>query len=433
MKSQSIINGFGNTLITGAGPAAIQTAIQLYQGFSTKLGLYNRAGTHADRVKKELEQNQFEISLTVQGSENIQQAKVDLFNNNGKSINDEWDTLILATPCSSYTDVIDSLDVKNMKRVKTIILVSPNIGSNELIKNHLKNSKVEVLCMSTYYAATKFNSGTVISAHTKTYKKRIYIASSKKESQMLKVLQCFLNELGVHGKKMDNPVEAECRNITTYVHPPLFMNRFTLKELFDLHDSGKRFMYKLYPEGPITQQTIKTMVVLWKEISSLVKHLGAKPINLVQFLNDDNYPVPEECLSRSDIENFTNFEVTKQEYLLYVRYSSILIDPYSKPDQDGRYFEFSAVPFKKAISDQQESWKVPRIPFEDYQKLKVIYEVGQALGINMPRMKALIEDFEKECKMIENKLGMKEPLLLELEKAALNDVNAISAERGKVL
>ena len=33
-----------------------------------------------------------------------------------------------------------------------------------------------------------------------------------------------------------------------------------------------------------------------------------------------------------DIENFENLPAIHQEYLLYVRYTAILIDPFSNPD-----------------------------------------------------------------------------------------------------
>lgn len=434
MQNQDNRINFGNTLIAGVGPAAIQTAVQLSRGFSKKIGFYNRTGTHADLLREELKRNQYKVSITVQGVDIAYDAKIDCFIDSSAHLQDEWDTLILSTPCHSYSDVMESLKVENLERIKTIILISPNIGSNDLVKSCINRSNVEVISMSTYYAATKYlSSVTVTRAHTKTFKRRIYVASSKKESHMLTVLQRFLNGLGIKAEKVDDPVDAECRNITTYVHPALFMNAFTLDEIFKLHTSGKKFMYKLYPEGPITKETIRAMVAFWKETSGLVERLGAKPINLLQFLNDDNYPVPEVCLSREDIENYQNYEETKQEYLLYIRYSTILIDPFSQPDENGRYFEFSAVPFKHANRDEEGRWKVPRIPFEDYQKLRVIYGISQRLGIEMPKTKLIINNFELQCKKIESKLVMKESLLHPWEDSSICDVNAIIKARGNRL
>ena len=57
-----------------------------------------------------------------------------------------------------------------------------------------------------------------------------------------------------------------------------------------------------------------------------------------------------------DIENFENLPAIHQEYLLYVRYTAILIDPFSNPDDQGAYFDFSAVPYKHVDTDEQESY-----------------------------------------------------------------------------
>lgn len=423
----------GNILIAGVGPAAIQTAIQLCTAdFSERIGLYNRPGARAERIKKELNHNHFEIGLTIQGKEAELKTKVDCFFDDVSQLSDEWDTVILATPCTSYVNVIESLQTAELKRVRTIVLLAPNIGSNDLVKNLLLQETVEVISMSTYFGATK-SLNSAIKAHTKAYKKRIYLGSSNRNSRMVNTLQEFLKSMDIDGEIVGQPLDAECRNITTYVHPAFFLNRFTLDEIFSLHMNGKKYMYKLFPEGPITPQRIKTMVRLWKEISTLMNELGAKPINLLPFLNDDNYPVPAECIQREDIDNFSEYEEVKQEYLLYIRYASILIDPFSNPDHEGRYFEFSAVPFNKAEEEDQGVWSIPRIPFEDYQKLIVIYGLAENAGIPMPEMKRLIKNFESECKQIETLLGIKESLFGARRESSLREVTNIMKERKRGL
>jgi staphylopine/pseudopaline/yersinopine synthase len=421
----------GNILIAGVGPAAIQTAVQLCTaGFSERIGLYNRPGARAERIKRELNQNHFEIGLTIQGKEAELTTKVDCFFDDVSQLCDEWDTVILATPCTSYANVIELLQTAELKRVKTIVLLAPNIGSNDLVKNLLLQKTVEVISMSTYFAATK-SLNSAIKAHTKAFKKRIYLGSSISKSHMVNTLQEFLKSMNIDGEIVDHPLDAECRNITTYVHPAFFLNRFTLNEIFSLHTNGKKYMYKLFPEGPITPQRIKTMVRLWKEISTLMNELGAKPINLLPFLNDDNYPVPTECIQREEIDNFSDYEEVKQEYLLYIRYASILIDPFSNPDHEGRYFEFSAVPFKKAEEEYKGVWSIPRIPFEDYQKLIVIYRLAENSGIPMPEMKRLIKNFESECRQIESLLGIKESLIEARRESSLREVTNIMKERKR--
>nr|WP_165279916.1 opine metallophore biosynthesis dehydrogenase [Paenibacillus protaetiae] len=155
-------------------------------------------------------------------------------------------------------------------------------------------------------------------------------------------------------------------------------------------------MYKLFPEGPIMPESIRHMVLLWKEISGLLRSLGAEPVNLLKFLNDDNYPVREESLTREELERFPEMEQIKQEYLLYVRYASILIDPYSEPDENGRYYDFSAFPYERAACDLQGRWTVPRVPYEDYCRIKLLTELARLTGDPMETANKLAALFENQ-------------------------------------
>jgi hypothetical protein len=422
---------FGNTLLAGAGPAAIQIAVHLSKGWSTKLALYNRYGSHASRMAEELHHSHNLIELTVQGDHDRRlsgKAAIVRLYDNPDDIGDIWETLILCTPCDQYRDVLKKLGAAEWQKLRTVILISPNIGSNDLVHHHLH--KAEIISFSSYYGATKYiSSKSVISVYTKAMKKRIYIGSSTKKSEMVPNVQRFLKSYGVEGIAVRNPVTAECKNITTYVHPPLFLNDFSLNEILRPASKHQKFMYKLYPEGPITQYTIRSMVKLWKEISLLVEHLGAEPVNLLKFLNDDNYPVPDESLSRDDIERFREFNEVKQEYLLYIRYSSILIDPFSAPDHKGRYFEFSAVPYVKAAKTELGQWNIPRIPHEDYRKLKVIYGLGQKAGLSMPEGEALLQRYEEHILKFAELHGMRNVSPELFQDTWSCDIEAIASER----
>ena len=392
---------FGSTLIIGAGPAAVNIAVNLSRGWSDKLGLVNRAGAHTSRLKVSFKKHGQVLKATYQ-SQNRQlsgEARLDCFYGDFQEIEDRWETLIICTPSDSYLEVIKSLSLEKLKKAKTLILLSPGIGSNLLIERHFKEEieQIDVISFSSYYAATKYerNEEESSAVLTKALKKRIYLASSKKDSLCLKPVVKFIESLGIQCQVVASPIEAESKSITTYVHPPLFMNSFSMNQILRKEQSLK-CMYKIYPEGPITQHVIRAMVRLWKEISAVVEYFGAQPINLLQFLNDDNYPVHEETLSRKDIDMFHSFSEEKQEYLLYIRYSAILIDPFAIPDEKGKYFDFSAVPFKHAEIDSSGKWIIPRIPLEDYQKLKLIYELAQSAGIQMPQALSLLQTFEQE-------------------------------------
>ena len=152
---------------------------------------------------------------------------------------------------------------------------------------------------------------------------RLYAGHSDLVDKLSRLYKELNIELGV----MRTPLEAEARNISLYVHPALFMNDFSLSAIFD--ESGSRkYVYKLFPEGPITQVLIRSMLSQWKEMMNILNQLGMKGINLSQFMTDDNYPVRNESLSRQDIDSFDQLQAIHQEYLLYIRYASLLIDPF---------------------------------------------------------------------------------------------------------
>jgi len=402
MNKQQETAPLGNVLIVGAGPAAIHVAVDLSRGWCRRLGLTNRKGIHSDRLQKELDQYSYQLSteVLVEHAKHLSAtARLDQFYAGFDTIEDDWQTIVLCVPSHSYVEVICELKLNQWLQIERIILISPGIGSNILVQESLGQSRdrVEVISFSTYYAATKFPpaASTLLKSIVKGLKRKIYIGSSQANSCMLFTLQDYMSSLGIESERTSHPIEAESRNITTYVHPPFFLNSFSLHEIFSLNRSTK-YMYRLYPEGPITPDAIRSMVRLWKEISSILVKFGADPVNLLKFMNDDNYPVQEQTLSRSDIEEFVQFEDIHQEYLLYVRYASLLIDPFSIPDEQGQYRPFAAVPYQQVSRDQVGKWVVPRVPYEDYRKLKLLYIVGQAFHLPMLQTKTFILNFETQ-------------------------------------
>lgn len=83
------------------------------------------------------------------------------------------------------------------------------------------------------------------------------------------------------------------------------------------------------------------------------------------------------------------------EYLLYIRYASLLIDPFSEPDREGRYFDFSAVPIRPIFVNREGEWDVPRMPKEDYYRIKIIKGIARALGTKCPTIDKFIAIYEQ--------------------------------------
>ncbi|WP_338777742.1 opine metallophore biosynthesis dehydrogenase [Metabacillus sp. FJAT-52054] len=400
MNELRVHSKFGRILIAGAGPAAVQTAVVLNSQWGNPIGMANREGSRSMAFTAELMENNY----TIQAMAELERLKdfagsavLEAFYEGYPYIEGQWETLILCTPSDTYLSILKNMKPAALIWIKTIVLISPNAGSNLLVRGYLKkvNLNAEVISLSSYYAATKLKEKDMLTiALTKAAKKKIYAGSSMQNSPSLLAIQNLLEEIKVTCVLVKDPLEAESRSITTFVHPPFFMNDFSLNEILTVNASHKS-LYKLFPEGPITKDTIQIMVKLWKELNGLFTRFNIEPVNLLQFLNDDNYPVLPESLSREDIEGFLSSEQTKQEYHLYVRYASLLNDPHSEPDRNGRYFEFSKVPYPKVSKEPDGRWRFPRIPFEDYRNLKRLTGLARYAKTDMPAAKELIQLFEK--------------------------------------
>ncbi|GAB6169368.1 staphylopine dehydrogenase CntM [Clostridium carnis] len=389
-----------NTLIIGSGPVAINMAINLSKGFSEKIGIVARNSNKSIEFLKELRNNDFILKGNVAKKElsKIEGIyKLKKIYIGSSEIIDMWETVILCVPCNCYIEALENINFNRLKEIKTIILISPEFGSSILVSNYLSkyNKEFEIISFSNYFGATKYTSSrSLVEITTKAIKKKIYVASNLKESYKIQIIKIFLRELDIFCEILDEPLEVESKNITIFVHPAFLINNISLNQIFG-YDKSIKYVYKLYPEGPITMKAIANMYSLWEEISNVYRKLKIKPINLLKFLNDDNYPVLEESIERRDIDNFMKYDRTKKEYLLYVRYSSILIDPFSTQDDNGSYFDFSKVPYSKVYKDNLGKWNIPRMPFEDYRKINLLYNIGNMIGVEMETTKYLIDMFNR--------------------------------------
>ncbi len=389
----------GRTLVIGAGPAAFQTAT-LIAPYCKTIGLASRQSARWDTHTSTL--------LELNGMARCEAAKPSLERFSGQvkfehlfsditEITGNWDTLILATPSHTYREVLLMLPEDSVVCINHVVMISSMFGGHQLVDGffHSKNLAPNILVFSNYYAATKFsvsNKADGVKVITKAAKKRVYLHEKNKEKEVSALFSHVLGVAGVEVVALDNAFSVEGRNITAYVHPAFFITPFSLDHILSKNDD-KKFMYKLFPEGPVTQSTIKTLVDLWRDISVLISHHSGTPINLLQFLNDDNYPVHEETLSQEQINGFSDLSPIEQEYLIYIRYTAILIDPFSTPDEQGRYFDFSAVPYAKGeVKDGKLI--LPRVPLEDLQTLYWIQALAQLAKLNLPTVDRVLGVFE---------------------------------------
>ena len=392
-----------NILIIGSGPVAIQLAQLCNRVSKNHIDMVGRASTS----KKSLDvyqsyQQAGTFTVTTQNDTHHQfagQFQIRHFYQDIQQIDESYDTIILACTADAYRPMLQQLALTILQHVKHMILVSPTFGSHMMIEQLLAdiNTDVEVISFSTYLGDTRVvDTSQPHRVLTTAVKSKLFVGSNKPSSQLIPQLQTWFESLHIQLAVMDTPLHAEIHNSSLYVHPPLFMNDFALKAIFEGIDVPV-YVYKLFPEGPITMILIREMRQMWQEMMTILQKLSVPSVNLLKFMVKENYPVRSETISESDIHQFEELPAIHQEYLLYVRYTAILIDPFSKPDKDGRYFDFSAVPFKPLYQNEQGVVHIPRMPSEDYYRTTVIQAIGKALGVSTPMIDTLLHRYVGYC------------------------------------
>jgi hypothetical protein len=382
----------------GTGPATVQIAVNFKNHLGCVTGIAGRISVRSEKFFTELSESNNILCAQIQNDIHARisgKCCIDYSFMGFSTITGEWDTMIFSVTNDAYISVINEIDNSIMKYVRHIILVTPAIGSNALVSGYLRKTgyDIEVVNLSSYYASTR-GYASAVKVLTNGVKKKIYIASTQEKSNICRELSNLFKELGIETEITKNTWETESKNISIYVHPPIFMNDYAFDIIFGSENTVK-YAYKFYPEGPLTQYVIHDLIEQWKEISAILTCFNVKQFNLLRFMNDDNYPVMLQSLSRDDIDNFLFLDAVKQEYLIYIRYTSLLIDPFSIPDKNGRYFDFSAIPIQKVYQDKEGYWHIPRIPKEEYYRLKLLQGIARKAGVRTPIIDKFIEKYEQ--------------------------------------
>ncbi|MEJ7233309.1 opine metallophore biosynthesis dehydrogenase, partial [Staphylococcus epidermidis] len=64
------------------------------------------------------------------------------------------------------------------------------------------------------------------------------------------------------------------------------------------------YVYKLFPEGPITMTLIREMRQMWQEMMTILDKLSVPSVNLLKFMVKENYPVRAETMTEWEIDHF---------------------------------------------------------------------------------------------------------------------------------
>ena len=388
-----------NILIAGTGPVAKQYAVLFARHSTCTISMVGRgySSQKAQQFITAYQQYGF-VEAHVQNQQHdalagrcyLEQLYVDY-----AAVTGRYNTLILACTADSYIQVLQQLSQSILQQLEHVVLVSPTLGSHAIVTAYLHtvNSSVEVMTCSTYFGDTRVTTASH-QVLTTGVKKQIYIGSVRTNSDFVAQFTYVLQRANIAVQLAESPLHAESRNSSLYVHPPLFMNDFALDVIFKGSNVPK-YVYKLFPEGPITMAVINEMRQLWCEINTIMERLKVPKLNLLHFMVTENYPLRTETIDSYAIENFEVLPEIYQEYLLYVRYTAILIDPFSQPNKHGEYYDFSAVPFQSVYQDTEQIYQIPRMPAEDYYRTKLIQGFGVMLQIATPMIDTLLQRYEQ--------------------------------------
>ena len=177
---------FGRVLIAGTGPTAIQLAGAMKRIHGADVGIAGRRSARSAVFFARLRRAGLEASVVVQNPAHRaleSRFRFDAWFEGYETVSGQWDTLVVAAPANAYTDILRTLDAAiGVGGIARIILVSPTLGSNDLVVELARSfgAAPEVISLSSYLGDTRWAAGTrsshVLTAGVKT---RVYAGSSR--------------------------------------------------------------------------------------------------------------------------------------------------------------------------------------------------------------------------------------------------------------
>ena len=266
-------------LIVGSRPVAIQLA-QICNGLRhDKIDMVSRVKTSTQsRSVYNAYQRDGYFKVTTQNDLHLQlsgQFSIGHFYTKIQDVTQQYDTIIMACTADAYRPMLQQLTMSTLQHARRIILMSPTLGSHMIVEQLMSTLKpdIEVISFSTYLGDTRIVDGNqphcVLTTGVKTM---LFVGSNQESSTTLSELKKLFAQLNIDLVIMDTPLQAEIHNSSLYVHAPLFMNDFSLQTIFEGSEIPV-YIYKMFPEGPITMKLIREMRMMWQEMMSLLQQL----------------------------------------------------------------------------------------------------------------------------------------------------------------
>jgi len=390
---------FGKVLLVGGGPVAVSMGVLLRRQHTERLDLMVRRTPAGEMLARETTAAGGVLTANATREEFTALSGAfapDALHVGADGLRERYDMIGLCVPADACAEALDSLLERGcVGPTTTVVLPSSGLGAGSQVGEALRRrglGRTVVASLSNFFAAAKPD-GSRARVMVKGVKRKVYLGLSRPHPPTRAALHALLRSAGVEVGEAASTLEAESRNITMFVHPPLCMNRYALEAIFR-RNVAPAWLYKIHPEGPITLDAMHAMVALFEEVMEVLGRLGIPRFNLMRFLAEDNYPVPTEYLPTDEHERFDERSHREKAMLLFVYYAGLLVDPWSTPDAEGRFHPFSAVPMPRLRDCVEGPERVPRIPLEDYRGLLVLEGLAAALGVAVPTVARMNRTFE---------------------------------------
>ncbi len=363
-----------NILVLGGGTAGVLHAALLGRNpdFKVRLGYRSKSPVPEGRAMKVLSPDGKLLADT--GSVScVQISRVEP---------DSVDHLVLCTPLHEILRALEEvLRAGLLSQDASVASIAALLGLPEAMSALLVEygkSRISYRAYSNFFAAAR-PAGDHSAILINKIKNRIFYWDSGDSNLLCSIERWMFTGLEQR-VRVEHPMELACRNINTWVHPPLVFRVETLDSIF-IPGAPRVALYDLGPGNAVNLESMLEMGQYMKEIEDLFETIGIRSWNTLAFLNDDNYPVSEDHLKQLEIDAFPDSSIQTKAGLLMKRYEGL------RASSPGSIYP------EPATWHPVTGLKIPRIPLEDVYQLMVLKSVATG-RIETPVIDRFLARFE---------------------------------------
>lgn len=430
-----------SVLVVGAGNTAGTVIPLLNKGYAKQISLVTLNNAHGEQYLQELDESGGFIYSKVD-SDNVRAIEgdglIDKFYLGYCAIDEKPDVIFLCIPNQRYVEAIQSLSkCGGLRNGQTIVGITGRIGSGYEVAKTIKElgydvANFTIAIFNTYFAFTDrgYDKNTKRALRTKVttcaIKQAVSIGLSRPNDKVKNILAQMMKRIGTKAVFYDNTLQAEVTNANIYVHAPVTMTPAILNHIFDPEFDG--FLYRFIdedPKGSLNEDSMLRIVSAASDVNKILDRLGLSSINLLELLVDKLYSVPESIINRRDIHDYLELDPEKQVHLVEKWFRARQFDPFAKGSEstsasdteselaiDSTAAPSKGIPHLYSVplpvvqfDSIQNKYIIPVLPAEDFEGLILLVKLAHTLGVHIPTLTKMKNDFETALNQFESDTG----------------------------